>query len=46
LHAEWTYIEPRRQKAVLLLLLRLPMNGVISRMWASTLDRYAMSQDG
>jgi hypothetical protein len=46
LHAEWTYIEPGRQKAVLLLLLRLPLNGVISRMWASTLDRYAMSQDG
>jgi hypothetical protein len=38
--------EPRRQKAMLFLLLRLPMNRVISRMWASALDRYALSQDG
>ena len=46
LHAEWVYTEPRRQKAMLFLLLCLPMNQVISRMWASTLDRYAVSQDG
>ena len=38
--------EPRRQKAMLSLFLRLPMNRLISRMWASTLDRYALSQDG
>lgn len=46
LHAEWTYTEPRRQKAMLSLFLRLPMNPVISRMWASALDRYALSQAG
>ena len=45
LHAEWTYTEPRRQKAMLFLLQRLPMNRMISRMWASALDRYALSQD-
>ena len=45
-HAEWTYTEPRRQKAMLFLFLRLPMNRVISRMWASALDRYALSQNG
>ena len=46
LHAEWTYAGARRQKAMLFLLQRLPMNRVISRMWASALDRYALSQDG
>ena len=46
LHAEWTYTEVRQQKAMLFLFLRLPMNHVISRMWASALDRYAGSQDG
>ena len=45
-HAEWANTEPRRQKAMLSLMLRLPMNRVISRMWASALDRYALSQDG
>ena len=45
LHAEWVNTEPRRQKAMLFLLHRLPMNRVISRMWASALDRYALSQD-
>ena len=46
LHAEWTYTDPRRQKALLSLFQRLPMNRVISRMWASALDRYALGQDG
>jgi len=43
-HAEWTYTEPRRQKAMLFLLQRLPMNRLISRMWTSALDRYAQSE--
>jgi hypothetical protein len=43
-HAEWDNTEPRRQKAPLFLLHLVP-NRVISRMWASALDRYALSQD-
>ncbi len=46
LHAEWTYTDPRRQTAMLSLFQRLPMHRMISRMWASALDRYALSQDG
>ena len=45
LHADWTYTGARRQKAMLSLFQRLPMNRVISRMWASALDRYTLSQD-
>ena len=45
-HAEWTYTQPRRQKAMLSLFLHLPMNRLIARMWTSALDRYAQSQDG
>jgi hypothetical protein len=45
LHAEWGNTEPRRQKA-LLIVLHLVTGRVIARMWASALDRYALSQAG
>jgi hypothetical protein len=45
LHAEWTYTDARRQKVMLLMLMRLPVNRVIARMWTSALDRYAQRHD-
>jgi hypothetical protein len=44
-HAEWTYTEPRRQKGMLFLFRRLPMDRVISRMWAAALDQYAVREE-
>ncbi|GIJ56931.1 SRPBCC family protein [Virgisporangium aurantiacum] len=44
-HAEWGNTAPRRQKALLFLLHLVP-NRMIARMWASALDRYALSQGG
>ncbi|WP_158292886.1 MULTISPECIES: SRPBCC family protein [Kribbella] len=45
LHVEWNYGDPSRtrDKVVLFLLHRGPMNRVISRLWASALNRYAQS---
>ena len=45
LHAEWTYtdIRRRRDKVVLFLIQRFPMDRLISRMWTSALDRFAQS---
>ena len=42
-HAEWSYTEARRQRLMLFLLQHAPMRRLISRMWASALDRYAES---
>jgi hypothetical protein len=42
-HAEWSYTEARRQRLMLFLLQHAPMGRLISRMWASALDRYAES---
>jgi hypothetical protein len=44
LHAEWVNTEPRRQKLMVLLLHLVP-DGMIARMWAAALDRYAATQD-
>ena len=41
LHAEWTSTRARSQRPMLFLLHRGPMGRLISRMYASTLDRYA-----
>lgn len=45
LHVEWSNTDPSRtrDKIMLFLLHRGPMNHVISRLWASALDRYAQS---
>jgi len=45
LHVEWDYtdISRRRDKVMLFLIQRFPMSHLISRMWASALDRYAQS---
>ncbi|GIF00541.1 SRPBCC family protein [Paractinoplanes rishiriensis] len=40
-HAEWTSTNARSQKVMLSVLHRGPVGRLISRMWASTLDRYA-----
>ncbi|MFN8080008.1 MAG: hypothetical protein U0Q19_10615 [Kineosporiaceae bacterium] len=44
LHAEWVNTQPRRQKAMLLLMHLVP-NRVVAGMWVSALDRYAVSQN-
>jgi hypothetical protein len=45
LHVEWNYTDPSRtrDKIMLFLLHRGPMNRVISRLWANALNRYAQS---
>jgi hypothetical protein len=45
LHAEWDYTEisRRRDKVMLSLMQRFPMNRLIARMWVGALDRYAQS---
>ena len=40
-HAEWTSTGVRRQRLLLLMVHHLPMNRMISRRWASALDRFA-----
>ena len=44
LHAEWVNTKPGRQKLMLLLLHLVP-DRMIARMWAATLDRYALTHD-
>jgi hypothetical protein len=44
LHAEWVNTKPRRQKLMLLLLHLVP-DRMIARMWATALDRYALTHD-
>ena len=46
LHAEWVYTEPRRQKLMLLLIRRGPLDRLVARMWASALDRFAQTDSG
>ena len=48
LHAEWDYTEVsrRRDKIMLSLMQRFPMNRLIARMWVGALDRYADSPPG
>jgi hypothetical protein len=41
-HAEWGVTDARRQKQMLFLIHHGPMSVLISRMWASALDRYAV----
>lgn len=45
LHVEWNYtdISRTRDKLMLLLIQRFPISRMISRMWASALNRYAQS---
>jgi hypothetical protein len=45
LHVEWDYTDVGRQrdKVMLLLIQHWPLSRMISRMWASALDRYAKS---
>jgi hypothetical protein len=47
LHVEWDNTDAARswQKLLLLLMHRGPMGRIVSRMWASALDRYARSED-
>ena len=45
MHAEWDYANARRQKLLLTLIQHGPMSMLVSRMWASALDQYAI-QDG
>lgn len=40
-HAEWTSTNARSQKTMLFLLHRAPFSRLVSRLWASALDRYA-----
>jgi hypothetical protein len=40
-HAEWSAVNARRQKPLLFLIHHGPMRMLISRMWASALNRYA-----
>ncbi|MBW6434977.1 SRPBCC family protein [Actinoplanes hulinensis] len=40
-HAEWTSTHARSQRLMLFLLHRGPLHRMISRMWTTTLDRYA-----
>jgi len=40
-HAAWGYTDARRQRLLLLLVKHGPLGGLVSRMWASALDRYA-----
>ena len=42
-HAEWTSTNPRRQRLLLTLMHRGPMNRLIKRLWAATLHRYAQN---
>jgi hypothetical protein len=42
---ESSYGDARRQKVMLLMLMRLPVNRVIARMWTSALDRHAQRHD-
>jgi hypothetical protein len=41
LHAQWVYTGARSQRLMLFLLQHVPMGRLISRMYASALDRYA-----
>ena len=45
LHVEWNYtdISRTRDKLILFLIQRSPMSRMLSRMWASALNRYAQS---
>lgn len=48
LNVEWSYtdVSRTRDKVMLNLIQRFPMNRLISRMWVSALDRYALSDRG
>lgn len=43
LQVAWAYTDPTRQKWLLFLLRRRPVERAIARMWSSALDRYAGS---
>ena len=45
-HAEWGYASARRQKLLLSLIQHGPMSVLVSRMWASALNQYAIEDDG
>ena len=45
-HAEWGYADARRQKLLLSLIQHGPMSVLVSRMWASALNRYATEDGG
>ena len=45
-HAEWGYANARRQRLLLPLIKHGPMSVLVSRMWASALDRSAADDAG
>lgn len=45
-HAEWTYVNARRQRLLLALVKHGPVSLLVSRMWTSSLDEYALHDRG
>lgn len=45
-HAAWRYTDARRQRWLLFLIQHGPMRLLISRLWTSTMDRYADEDAG
>jgi hypothetical protein len=45
-HAEWGYADARRQRLLLSLIQHGPMSVLVSRMWASALNQFALEDDG